>query len=457
MPDESQLSIYQTDDYKSLLSEQKIAFCGALKGVNALITGGGGVGKSHLICILERHIPQLVLTATTGIASLNIGGQTLDRFFGFGSSMISPEDARKMSPDVFERLALVKSLLVDEASMLRIDKFECMDQRLQAAKKNTKPFGGVQLILVGDFCQLTPILGNNKTESESLRSRYGRKLFCFESDVYQSANITPYLLSNYVRMGDERQRQLLRNLRMGAKVNQSVSELNSLAKGDVSSDALYLCPTNAHVDKINEEGYAKLTAKKKTYFGVIKKQFLSKPVAEVINLKVGCRVMISANNQVEGYYNGDLGTVTMMNDNKVSVELDRGSVVVVCPYKWEEYTYKKLEKKLNKSASGTFEQIPLKLAYAVTIHKSQGMTLNEVIIDLSGGGVSRPGTFAAGQAYVALSRVRTLDKMKLVKKLNSNDIKMDRRAINFTANVSLEALKRRKDDILDFNIEKDIT
>lgn len=435
-----------------LHEEQKIAFLAGMEGKNILITGGGGVGKSHLIKIMEKHIKDIVLTATTGIAAINIGGQTLDRFMGFGSHSMTPTQAMKMRDDVRERLSLVKVILIDEASMLRIDKFECLNARLQSAKKNSLPFGGVQIILVGDFCQLKPIVGSKSDEVETFRQYYDNSLYCFESFSYDEAQVTPYVLTEYVRQGDEKQRQALRNIRMGANIQKSVDLINYMAKGEVSKDALYLVTTNKHADNINEKRYNEIKTKKKTFYGSKKKDFTAFPVPEAINLKIGCRVMIAANNADEDYYNGDIGTIESFGQNLVKVKLDRGITVEVVPFKWEQYSYKVKEESLEKSSVGEFEQIPLKLAYAVTIHKSQGLTLDEAIVDFSGGGVARSGTFTEGQAYVALSRVRSFENLLLVKPLTVSDIKTERRACAFTKDVSMSALARRADDLKHFQL-----
>jgi ATP-dependent exoDNAse (exonuclease V) alpha subunit len=303
------LSVFDTDDFNSLLDEQKIAFAGAIAGDNMVITGGGGVGKSHLINILERHISNIVLTATTGIAAVNIGGQTLDSFMGFGGHFINIEESRKVRKELREKLALMKVLLIDEASMLRIDKLECVNARLQVAKKNTLPFGGIQIILVGDFCQLKPILGSNRTEQDIFRQSYDRKLYAFESHLWHEADIMPYLLSEYVRQGDEQQRQVLRNIRMGRKIKESVSIINKLALGNVSDNALRLATTNKHADLLNEEAFIKLSGHKKIYHSKIEKEATARPVAETLVLKEGARVMLCANNAEQDFYNGDVGII----------------------------------------------------------------------------------------------------------------------------------------------------
>lgn len=439
--DVTAIRVTDTNDYKSLFFEQKLAFHAALAGKNMLITGGGGVGKSHLIKAIERHHRNIVLCASTGIAGLNIGGVTLDSFMGFYGEFTGKNQNRSLPPKLKEKLSNLKCLLIDEASMTRIDKFNDVNSRLQDAKENKKPFGGVQIIIVADFCQLKPVIGKNKTEAMLLRKEYGQALYAFESESYKIGNFIPFVLTNYERQaGEPEQQKTLKNIRMGNRLPQSVEAVNRLAKGVINESSVYLCTTNKQADSINMEKYRNLNAREKAYYGRAHGEVSIKPVKDSLLLKIGCRVMVATNNEEENYFNGDLGVVTELNRDSVRVNLDRGFSVDVKKHEWKEYDYISSENSLKKKEIGKYEQVPLKLAYAITIHKSQGMTLEHVVLDLTA------GVFTESMAYVGLSRVRSFSNLVLIKPLKVNDITVNSKAKDFTMMVSLEALKRQLSD-----------
>lgn len=410
-----------------------------------LISGGGGVGKSHLIRFLATHVSDLVLTASTGIAAINIEGQTLDSFMGFSKNVATARQAVTMDGSVKERLSVLRVLLIDEVSMIRADKLDMIDQRLRAAKNNQLPFGGVQIILVGDFCQLPPVVSNQFADKR-YQSEYGRRLFAFQSNVYEQANFKPYILNEYVRQGDEETRRVLRNMRMGHKLKEVVDYLNRSAKGNTYLDSLRICKTNKRVDEINLRAFQNLTTPDFTSKAVKKGNFPlgASPSDARIPLRKGCRLLMTVNNPDVGFLNGDLGTLLGFKGNDLLVQLDRGKTVLVKPHTWENHAYEvdHNNEQLEKGVIGTFIQFPVRLGYAITGHKSQGMTLDSAVVDFS-------GKFNAdGLAYVVISRVRSMNNLELTSPLRVSDIRTSKVARDFTYEISMAALNRRDKDRL---------
>lgn len=435
------INIKKLPGFQTLNEAQKICALAAVQGENMLIMGGGGVGKSHMINFLSQIMPDLVITASTGIASIPIQGQTLASFMGFGKDVRNLEDARKMNPATKQRLAACKAILIDEDSMIRIDMFEQMEARFRAAKGNSRYFGGVQVILVGDFCQLPPVLADDAQQGW-FKKQYNGRRYLFESSSYIRGGFTSYVLNEYVRQSDPTTRRVMRSLRMGHNLHKVTQFFNANALGRVSPDALKICKTNKKVSAINVHAMSRVDAPAFTAHGKVKGRFPNKMklVEDNIVLKRGCRLLLMVNDPDRRFQNGDLGTLVGVTKKGINVKLDRGNVVHVTPHTWENFAYSPNSEGLAKHAVGTFKQLPVRLGYAITAHKSQGMTLEEAEIDLSG------RYNEAGLAYVTLSRIKTLEKLKLTTPLKVADIETCQKATDFTYQESMRALSRRDAD-----------
>ncbi|MGD1524536.1 ATP-dependent DNA helicase [Vibrio owensii] len=450
--------IRMAQDFKKLNEGQQVAFLAARCGQNMFITGGGGVGKSFLINTLSKYLNGLVLLAPTGIAALNIEGQTIHSYFGFPHGYMEPHQAGKLKKHEKNKFKALKVLLIDEISMVRADLLDNIDAKLRNAKGSNRPFGGVQVIFVGDFCQLKPILNwKNQVEVSAISDRYGDNIYAFNSKVWRYNKITPYVLTDIKRTEESDYIRILRNLRLANKIKESVEEINYKAVGQKGPDSLYLCTTNKRVDEINMQRFNELQGDIHSFSGKTLGDFTDdkKPVPEVVDLKLNARVILCANGGE--YVNGDIGTVKRFIDhNTIEVELDRGKTVQVTPHEWVSFKFDSKRDKftdefiVDKKEAGSYVQMPIKLAYALTIHKAQGQTLGSAHVDFG------YKTFSAGQGYVALSRVRSLTTLSLERPVRVDDIKFDRAAVDYTMQCSIASIQRMDSDKIELELDKEL-
>ncbi|MDQ3239740.1 MAG: AAA family ATPase [bacterium] len=409
---------------------------------HTFITGKAGTGKSTLLTyfrgITKKHH---IVLASTGAAAVNINGQTVHSFFHF-TPQITLDEAAKLGKSnkntkLYQKLQLI---IIDEVSMIRSDLFDCVDLFLKSARLSNEPFGGVQMALFGDLYQLPPVI--NKDEIDIFSQLYESPFF-FDSNAFvrisQFEDFYELIeLKKMYRQSDEDFIDLLNNVRNKQTNHSNLEMLNKQLSKMVedTSEYIYLVSTNKQAEEINKISLNKLTTKLESYTGVMYGDFENRnvPTEIELSLRIGARVMFLNNDADNRWINGTLGEVVGLyhdesNSNLpvIEVKKDDNETVEVYPYTWTNYKSSLNDKtgKIEKDAVGTYTQIPLKLAWAITIHKSQGKTFDKVIIDIGW------GTFASGQLYVALSRCKTLDGIILKKPIQHKHILLDPRVVSF--------------------------
>lgn len=412
-------------------------------GKNIFLTGEAGTGKSYLIKEFikekESEHKNILITASTGIAALNINGTTAHKAFSIPIPAYG-KDLTKLSLSKLKNLQLADIVIIEEISMCRNDAFEYIWTAIETVQKalNKK----IQLIVVGDFFQLPPVI-----KSDELRRLYSFGLdksgFCFTTIAWQKAKFKVINLDIPQRQSDTVFLENLNLARLGNK--KCISYFNGFVnEGYLDNDTIYMCTTNAQVSTINTERLSKIEGIQYAY-QALTTGYANKadaPTDEILLLKNGCRVMFVANDTINNVYqNGVLGTVIQCFKDHVLVELDNGKQVSVKKKKWTFYNYKVYNGLLSKTTDATFEQLPLKLAYAITIHKSQGKTFDKVAIS--------PNAFTDGQLYVALSRVTSPEGLVLLENIQVNHLKVNKKVLQFYETFKYEipesVIKKKKE------------
>ena len=386
-------------------------------GENVLVTGGAGVGKSYVIKQIDN--PNTVLCAPTGIAALNIGGATAHRTFGLPLGIPTQKEMNQISRtarSMFGRRSNINRIIIDECAMMRADTLDMIDHKLKLIRESKKPFGGLQVVGVGDFFQLAPIA--NGRESEQLNYMGYKSPYCFDSKCW---NFDTIELTKVYRQEDERQQRILHSIRIGDKWQGAAIDTIQKEATPYSEDLnmLHLCAYNADADYVNDRRYREIVGEEYVFTGKHSGKNVSWKdciVGEHVKLKVNTEVLICANCKEGTYVNGDRGKVLCIKPDVVTVELHNGDIVDVIKHKWDKHTYKGRAGLFSKQIESSFIQMPLKLGWAVSIHKSQGMTLDAAAIDVG------RGCFSAGQMYVALSRVRDLRNLSFVRPISQRDV-----------------------------------
>ena len=373
------------------------------------LTGRAGTGKTTFLRKVQKMVDkQFVTLAPTGVAAILAGGDTIHSFFGLPMDVCVPGTMGKMSEARIQTLIHTDTIIIDEVSMVRCDIIDAIDYTMRKTLRTTLPFGGKQIIFVGDMFQLPPVVKQG-AEHDLMHDLYQTEdFFFYKADVIKRMRMVKIEFQKVYRQEDEDFLHILENVRLNKTTPENLMHLNERVCQPTKEDGMVitLASLNKTADDLNPKRLSEIDAEEYVYEGTVTGKFEEKrfPVDMNLKLKVGAQVMFTRNDQHKRWVNGTIGTVTKLTKDEIHVTTDGGITYVVPNCSWESYSYEydKEERKMKKELMGTFTQYPLRLAWAITVHKSQGMTFDKLYLDLS------RGMFAAGQLYVALSRVRSL-------------------------------------------------
>ena len=426
---------------------------------NIFLTGKAGTGKTTLLHkIINTCYKNTVVVAPTGIAALNAGGVTIHSMFQLPFASFLPTLSNPPIVNEFLRfenrfslrkhfqmhknkqqvICNMELLIIDEVSMLRADVLDAMDYMLQFIRKDKRPFGGVQVLFIGDLLQLPPVV---KQEEWEVLKHYYKGMYFFQSEVITQNPLLYVELETIYRQTDKLFISILNHLRENQLTSEDIKQLEKYVQPDFPKkhlkDYITLTTHNAKADAMNQREMSKLSSPLFSYEADIVDDFPEYlyPIEKVIQLKKGARVMF-IKNDISGehlFFNGKMGTVVSLSEGEITVKLDGGRVINVERYEWENVRYKLNEttKDIEEERLGSFTQYPLRLAWAITIHKSQGLTFEKAILDLA-------SVFASGQAYVAFSRLRSLDGLILLSSVSANGINNNGEVIGYAENKASE-------------------
>lgn len=412
------------------------------------LTGKAGTGKTTFLRDLaECTHKNFVIVAPTGVAALNAGGVTIHSqfLFPFGTFLIKdvsfPESPRgnfydqnqlaRRHPLNSARKQVLRNidlLVIDEVSMVRADILDAIDYRLKSAKGNyNQPFGGVQLLLIGDLFQLPPIVG--KEEWQELKSVYSSMHF-FESKAWKQSNFVYLELDKVFRQREDQFIEILNHFRSNQVTSDDLEALNARYKSDFSEDDIITITThNRTADRLNRQELAKLPSKAYSYHAEIQGDFPENmyPLTDELELKAGAKVMFIKNDsEGRAYYNGKLAEVIKLSEERISLKMEDGEIELD-KYVWEnkKYNLNSSTKEIEEEVIGSFTHYPIKHAWAITVHKSQGLTFEKAVIDVG-------QAFAPGQVYVALSRLQSLEGLHLRTPISDSVVSSDAEVVKFS-------------------------
>jgi len=414
-------------DIKLSLEQQKLFSILESTNEHVFVTGKAGTGKSILLQYFRQNSKKrIVVCAPTGVAALNVVGQTIHSLF-----KIPPEFIKKGSLHINYKTALllrnIDTVVIDEISMVRADLMDAIDDLLRQARKNDVPFGGVQMIMFGDMYQLPPVVNDPELHKYFTDNHDG--YYFFNAHAWLNNPLKVYELSHIFRQKDNNFIEILNAIRLNEINEDLLGKLNLRVIIDIPTNGVItLATTNDSVNKINEGQLAKLNGKVFEYKAIITGKLgqSSFPTEETLRLKKGAQVMLIKNDKEKRWVNGTIGFIDSLSNTEVKVNID-GFVYSIAKETWSKvkYYYNQEAKSVEQETESSFTQLPLRLAWAITIHKSQGKTFGSAVIDLG------DGAFTFGQTYVALSRCQTLEGLYLRKEVMREDIMVDPVIINF--------------------------
>ncbi|MET4081604.1 hypothetical protein ABIB40_001553 [Pedobacter sp. UYP30] len=407
---------------------------------HVFLTGRAGTGKTSLLLqVMETTQKSFIALAPTAAAAINISGTTIHSFFQFGFGPLIPSVPISFTLSESKRIIINKLelLIIDEISMVRADLLDGIDRTLRFYRKSSLPFGGVQLLLVGDSFQLPPIV--KEQDFEILEKIYS-SLFFFKALVFSKCELLTIELLKVYRQQDPLFISILDSIRLNKLDNQMLSIINgrTVLKKNLPEDIITIATQKSKVQELNSEKLAKLASPLQSYLGHILGIFKNLPVLHNLELKRGAKVVLTKNDPSGRWVNGSIGTILDLGKDELSVLLEKGKVVSVERVSWTntEYKYNKEEEKIIPIERGRFTQFPVALGWAITIHRSQGLSFDQIIVDLGN------GTWDSGQAYVALSRCRNMDGLYLKRALTTDDIKLHNSVVKFSQGFNNEDVYR---------------
>jgi ATP-dependent exoDNAse (exonuclease V) alpha subunit len=421
-------------EFIPILSEVQLRAFDAIEKTNQniLILGQAGTGKSTFVNYLKSASKKRIICACpTAVSALNIGGQTIHSLFQIQPRDFVMPEMLKLRAKTRNSLTGADILIIDEISMVAPDLLDAMDILARGARRNNAPFGGLQVIAIGDLFQLPPVITRDASAMYATEYGYENSYF-FDANVYSRADFTRYNFDLVYRQNDDSLLKHLTGLRQMGGDETALKYFNELAIADEErrKNAVIITPFRAVAERINAEKLAAIDAPAILYSGSITGDFKEKdvPAPLELTLKVGALVVFVKNG--DKWHNGSMGIVRELGAREIVVKLLDGAekIVRVKPEKWQKIEYSRdTDDKLIENETGGYRQFPLMLGYAMTIHKAQGKTLDAIILDIS------RGAFAHGQTYVALSRTRRATDIHIASPLRASDFIFDERVLNFVS------------------------